>query len=320
MRKIGTTTMLLLLIVVAGGLFLQQDIRDYLRLRGYTPPSEIAALADDTTMANETRRLFYLNHPEIVEKDIFNAHCRDNEHTIVLGCFLPGQQRIYLLAVDDERLEGVKEVTAAHELLHAAYERLGTKERDRINALLEDAFNQVTDARILETVELYRKQNPAVVLNELHSILGTEVRVLSPDLEEYYSRYFSNRGRIVGYSEQYERAFTERRNAIRSYDSQLENLRAQIDERSAQLKRAEAELNSDRERMNQLRASGQFAAHDAMVPTFNAKVRRYNADVDRLDDLVANYNDIVLRRNAIVAEEAELVEAIDSRTIVPAQQ
>lgn len=320
MRKVGVVSCLLLLVLAGGGLFFRQDISDHLRLRGYTPPAEVARLADNTTMQQSSRRLFYIQHPEVAASDVFNEHCRENEHTIVLGCYVPGQRRIFLLAVNDERLEGVKEVTAAHELLHAAYERLSSRERDRVNRLLDEAFTQVTDTRIRETVALYRKQNPAIVPNELHSILGTEVRRLPAELEEYYQRYFTDRSRIVGYSEQYESAFTERRNAVRTFDAQLSSLKDQIDKLSRELRQADEALRAEREEMNRLRANGQTEQYNAIVPGYNARVNRYNADIDRLDRLVSDYNELVQERNAMAAEEAELIEAIDSRSVVPDQQ
>src|SRR5690606_3442881 len=108
---------------------------------------------------------------------------------IVLGCFVEGQG-IYLYNVSDERLDGVKEVTAAHEVLHAGYSRLSSRDKARINHLLDQAFQANNDERIKETVETYRKRDPSIVSNELHSILATEARELPSELEEHYRRYF----------------------------------------------------------------------------------------------------------------------------------
>lgn len=320
MRKIlSAVTLTVLLLVITGGILFRQDISDALRLRGYTPPVEVVALADNTAMLPGARRLFYVNHPEITDSETFNEHCRENEQTIVLGCYISGQYRIYLLDIKDERLRGIKEVTAAHELLHAAYDRLNGGERERINQLLDTAFNQITDSRIRETVALYRRQDPTIVPNELHSILGTEVRGLPEELEEYYRRYFSDRSKIISFSEQYEQAFTERRNAVRAYDAQLAALKTQIDSLSKQLTITNTELQAQRSEMNQHRANGRTDTYNELVPVYNAKVNQYNADVDHLGGLITEFNDIVQKRNAVAAEEAELVKAIDSRDIVPEQ-
>lgn len=315
---VGFSVTLLLVAVLA--FIFQTDIHDFVRLRGYTPGREIIELADDTTMLSSARRLFYVNHPVIADSEKFNEKCRENEHSIVLGCYLVGQRGIYLLNVTDDRLAGIQEVTAAHELLHAAYERLSGSERERVDRMTSEAFAILNDARIKETIELYRKQDPKIVPNELHSILGTEVRVLPDELEQYYSRYFHDRLQIVAFAESYEQAFIDRRNAIRDYDTQLQGLKGQIDGLSEQLITEEADLRQLRSRMDSLRSSNNASEYNQLVPEYNRRVNTYNRNIDRLSGLIVQYNDIVQKRNSVAAEEAELVEAIDSRDLVPRQQ
>jgi hypothetical protein len=320
MKRFGTLV-LVSLMAVAASLFIWRDaLADWYKLRGYEPPTEIVQLANDIGLDESPRRLFYVNHPVVTDATTFNEHCRDNEYTIVLGCYISGQNGIYLLNVTDERLNGVKQVTAAHEFLHAAYDRLNGDEKQRIDSLLSSAYNESANTRVRETVELYRKQDPSVVPNEMHSILGTEVRNLPEELEEYYARYFSDRSKIVDFSEQYEQAFTERRNLIRDYDAQLLQLKTKIDNLSIQLKITDQELRDQRTLMNQLRADGQTTAYNAQVSNYNSKVNKYNRDIDTLSTFIVQYNDIVGKRNSIAAEEAELVKAIDSRDVVPEQQ
>jgi DNA repair exonuclease SbcCD ATPase subunit len=318
-RIFGFVTFAAVILALAGTYVFQQDIKDWWRLRGYTPSADIAQLADDTTMRDSSRRLFYVQHPILADKGTFNGYCRNNEQTIVLGCYIHGQG-IFLLDVTDERLAGVEEVTAAHELLHAAYERLSRRDKEWVDGMTARAYEGVTDERFRQTVELYRQQDPAIVPNELHSLLGTEVRSLPSELEQYYTRYFIDRAAIVTLFEQYEQAFIERRNTIREYDSQLTSLKAQIESLQSRLESEEAALSAQRQTMNGLRASGEIAAYNAQVPSYNQKVTTYNNGVEDLEALVARYNDIVQKRNAVATEEAELVEAIDSREVVPAQQ
>lgn len=294
-------------------------IYDWARLYNYSPATEIIGLADRTTMSASSRRLFYVYHPVIQQKADFNISCREDEHTIVLGCYVSGKG-IYLLDITDPRLEGIEEVTAAHEMLHAAYERLSGPEKRRVNGLLNDALRQIKNDRILETVDLYRKQDASSVDNELHSILGTEVRELPEALEQHYARYFSDRAKVVGFSEQYERAFTERRDKIAAYDAELASLKAQIDETQANLEKMLENLTSQRAALEAYRSSGNIDAYNAGVPAFNRQVSRYNALIDEMARLVSSYNDIVSKRNALASEEQDLVKAIDSRETVPEKQ
>lgn len=320
-RITSFVTLGVLVATLVGAILYRQDISDYLRLRGYNPPPEVVQLADNTTLFDDSRRLFYVYRPLLTDKEQFNEYCRDNnnEFTIVLGCYID-RQGIYLLDVEDSRLEGVEEVTAAHELLHAAYARLSSKERQWVDGMLEETYAGVTNQRIKDTVEQYRKQDASIVNNELHSILATELRVLPPTLETYYARYFSDRLKVVAYSEKYEQAFIDRRNQIRAYDDQLTDLKSQIETLQASLAQAGEELKAQRNQMNALRSSGQTQAYNEQVPIYNAKVNKYNRDIDELSALIVQYNDIVQKRNEVASEEAELVEAIDSRTAVPQQQ
>lgn len=297
----------------------RQDIFDWSRLRNYQPSADVMKLATDTSMNDGMRRLFYVYRPSIEDKTTFNKSCRDNEQTIVLGCYVD-RMGIHLLNVTDSRLAGVEEVTAAHESLHAAYARLSRSERSDIDRMTAAAFAALTNDRVKGTIELYRKQDASVVPNELHSILGTEVRELPADLETYYKRYFTDRLKIVGFSEQYEQAFTDRKNQIIAYDAELASLKAQIDSLQTDLERLASALSAQRAQLDSQRSSGNITAYNNGVSSYNRNVVTYNQKIDELTTLVAKFNDIVPKRNEIASEEQELVQAIDSRETVPARQ
>ena len=101
----------------------RQAIYDWYQLRGYQPSNAVVKLATDTTMDDYARKVFYVNHPDIENKSEFSKNCPQAEQTIVLGCYV-GNQGIYILNVKESQLNGVEQVTAAHELLDAMYGRL----------------------------------------------------------------------------------------------------------------------------------------------------------------------------------------------------
>jgi hypothetical protein len=311
-RSIRLVVSLALLAALWAAYVERQSLYDWWRLRGYTPPATISVLADRTTMNDGTRRLFYVYHPELDDAATFNAHCRENsEQTIVLGCYI-SLRGIYLFDVQDKRLDGVLEVTAAHETLHAAYDRLSASEKKRIDNLLNQAYVNINDERIRANVESYRQQG-ADVTNELHSILGTEVRNLPAELEQYYGRYFTDRAKIVSYSEQYEQAFIERRKQIEAYDVQLSALEQQIDANEQRLDSQEANLEEQRRQLDALLAARQYEQYNAAVPGFNAQVRAYNNLSAATQQLIDTYNATLTKYNAVVLEERGLYQAIDSR-------
>lgn len=311
-KKLTKTMALLIVLVLPFVLWLQRwNLYDAWRLRDYNPPRRIVQLADDTQMNDQARRLFYVYHPELNDKNAFNANCMSSERTIVLGCYVGGTG-IYLYNVTDERLAGIIEVTAAHEMLHAAYERMGSGEKAKVNAMLERAYDQVTNKRIRDTIDDYRK-NGASVPNELHSILGTEVRELPAELEDYYKRFFTDRLAVVGFSEKYEQAFTQRKEKVAQYDAQLEVLKDNIDNGQQTLAAQSQALETERARLQALLAAKNYEAYNAGVNGYNNQVNAYNTQVRTVRGYIDEYNAIVAARNAIATEESELVKAIDSR-------
>lgn len=301
-RSLRLVLSLLLLTAVLAAWVERLAIYDRWRLYGYSPPAAISALADRTTMNPATRRLFYVYHPELDDKSTFNSHCRDNsEQTIVLGCYI-GNQGIYIFNVQDARLQGVLEVTAAHETLHAAYERLSSADKKHVDGLLNSAYQNITDQRIRTNIESYRKSG-ADVTNELHSILGTEVRDLPAELESYYARYFTNRQQIVSYSQQYESNFTSLQTRAKEIEQQLQALKREIDSSQSQLARQQAQLEVDR----------QTVRTQAEANAFNARVHAYNAEVARLNSLIDQYNGLVAEQKQLVVQQQQLFQAIDSR-------
>jgi hypothetical protein len=311
-RRSGSLIFSLLFFILIGvALWQRWAVYDFVRLRGYSPTQAVANLATATSMNDRTRRLFYVYHPALEDKATFNTHCTDSEKTVVLGCYIAGRG-IYVYDVNDPRLNGIKEVTSAHEVLHAAYDRLGSKDKEHINQLLLSAYAGVTDKRIRSTIDNY-KQEGADTTNELHSILGTEVRNLPPELEAYYKRYFTDRTKIVALSEQYQQAFTERQNKLAQYDAQLKELQGQIESMQASLTNQEQSLSAQRAQLDTWRNQKQFEQYNAAVPGFNAAVNRYNADVRAAQALIEQFNALVVERNALAVEENQLIKAIDSR-------
>jgi hypothetical protein len=314
-RKSSKRQLLLLvsLLAVAALVYLQQqNIRDWLKLRGYTPTVAVADLATQDTMTPYARKVFYVNHPALQGKVEFKQCKIGGEQTIVLGCYHGPQNGIYVLTVTDPRLEGVEQVTAAHELLHAAYDRLSSSERKDIDRQLRAYFNQeLKDERVRRTVEAYRTLEPNDLTNEMHSIFGTEVANLPPALEKYYTKYFADRSKVVSFAAQYQAEFTSRQDAIKAADARLSALKAQIDELKADLANRAKDLDASSERLQDLRDSN-VQAYNAGVPGFNAKVNAYNDEAATAKSLIEQYNALVNSRNSIVLEAKQLANEINS--------
>ena len=288
----------------------RQAVVDWWRLSQYKPSAAVKQLADNDTMIGRGRDLFYISDPQIQDSAAFNKACKnEGEKTIVLGCYK--LQDIYLYNVTDARFNGVKEVTAAHEMLHAAYERLSGDEQSKLKAMLSPIIENMKDQRILDLIKLYNKTEPGQLYNEMHSILGTEYRTLTPELENYYKQYFSDRSKVVSYAEAYQGPFVESQHKIDEYSAQLAAMKTRIDQNNESLKLQQADLQAENRELDRLRGSD-LDAYNAAVPAYNAKVEAFNEQVEQTKTLIASYNALVEAYNAQAAAQDNLYQNLDS--------
>jgi len=317
------STIILVVLVTSGGLLVWQHnyITDWFVLRDYHPTAAIQKLTQDDTMTAYARRLFYVNKPQIDGKTAFNAHCSNgNDQITVLGCFTGNRNGIYLYNVTDPRLAGIEQVTAAHEMLHQAYARLSSSERTKVDTMLLAFDKTITDPTLKAKVAQYQKIEPNSVVDEMHSVFGTEVDNLPPQLEAYYSQYFTDRHKITQYHDQYEAAFRERQQQISSYDSQIDKLNAQITNDKAIIASDELSLQNEQDQMNEYKQTGQISTYNSMVSGFNTLVSSYTALTDKTNELIDQYNSLVTARNAIATQEQQLEQAINSQASTATQQ
>lgn len=310
----------LVLIAVAVLLFLhRQFVIDQLTVWQYKPSAEILALADNAKMNDNAKFYFYASQPEINDRDSFNRNCTANsEQTVVLGCY--ASQRIYVFNVTDERLEGIKEVTAAHEMLHAAYDRLSRKEKDRVNGLLETQLSSVDDQRIKDLIAIYDKTEPGERLNELHSIFATELVDVSDELEAYYANYFTDRAAIVALSKSYESVFADIKQQQASLLSDLNNLADRITSESKQYNQNAEQLNSDISSFNQRANNNGYSSQSAFDADRAQLVTRQQALADQrtaINNDIALYNQKRNELEALNGQAQDLNDSINSNALEP---
>jgi hypothetical protein len=313
-RRAWPSVLLVMLLVAGGVLWVNQNqILDWIASRAYQPSAPIQGLVSDTSMTSYAQRLFFANRPRIEGKQEFNKHCTDpSEQVAVLGCFTGNRLGIYIYKVDDERLNGIEQVTAAHEMLHQAYQRLTKAERTRINGLLQEYNDLKASQKLKDKILSYKTSEPDQLQNEMHSIFGTEARGLPAELEDYYKQYFSDRQQVLALHEKYQAEFDKRIEQIKAYDSRLTELKAQIDVNKKELDSREKELRQRRTQLDAYLADGRIKEYNATVPGYNASVVAYRNLVNYTNDLVSEFNHVLAERNALAVQERQLEAAIDS--------
>jgi len=137
---IVTVALSAMIFVFAGWLFLnRQFAMDQVSVWAYQAPSDVRAIEERLTLTDKGRFHFYAAQPAVANAESFNDNCPRREvGSPILGCYAMG--RIYIYNITNQQLDGIEEVTAAHEMLHAAWERLDTSEQARIGALLESHY------------------------------------------------------------------------------------------------------------------------------------------------------------------------------------
>ncbi|MGB3023257.1 MAG: hypothetical protein WBB39_00420 [Candidatus Saccharimonadales bacterium] len=280
----------ILLVLLAGAVWVllnRQFVIDQLTVWQYKPSSDITAIANRASFNDTGRFLFYASRPQISDRAEFNRQCRRLvEKTAILGCYV--NRQIFVFDITDQRLDGIKEVTAAHEMLHAAYDRLSTSEKTRVDALISQQAERITDQKLRDRLALYDQTEPGERLNELHSILGSEIDNLSSELETYYKQYFTDRAALVALSNKYETVFNEIEAKQTSLIDELNRLADQVSAASDVYTKALATLQADINNFNARARSGGFTSQAA----FNTERDRLLARQEKLqaDRLAINAN------------------------------
>jgi hypothetical protein len=277
----------------------------------------IVAMAKTATMTRTARQVLGRARPRLDGKVEFARSCAlaDAEQDLVLGCYT--DRSVHVLRVDRADLAPVMTVATAHEMLHVAYADLSPTARHRIDALLDVEFATLDDPLIKEQIDSYETSDPTVRHNELHSILGTEVRALGPELERYYARYFRNRTRVVEANDRYlavfrpvKQRFTELQEMFDAMEGQLGDLSARIDEAAARADNLTSQIEA-------LRAQGRIAESNDLVDGQNAAASDGNALIDEYNALVGEFNARVDEYNALRENELGLVNSVSAVPLVP---
>lgn len=297
---------LLVLIVVVGVAFWQREwIYDFYLGVTYQPSSEMARIRGDLALTDRGEFLFNAAQPALNEATEFNEHCRNGETEIaVLGCYTGG--KIYVYDITDERLNGIRELTSAHELLHANWARMSDEEKVALVEPLTRTFeaNQSFLESEIDSYDISERQE------ELYVRAGTEVADLPEALEKHYAEIFKDQDKVVGYYNGYISVF-------RTLEAEMNGLKAEMNEintvveakiadyeqRVGQLNAAVVSFNSCAKtrgcfeseadyyaRKTELMAEqevleGMYSEINELINTYNAKVEIYNADVSQSEKL-----------------------------------
>lgn len=305
-------------LLVVGSIWLwteRQYVVDAIQYSQYTPTATVKDVADRAGLTNDARFTFYATRPSVETSSTFNQHCQRKEaDSPILGCY--ASDRIYIFNVTDERLKGIKAVTAAHELLHAEYDRLPDSEKKRLQPLLQAAYKKVANSDLEARMKYYEKAEPGESYNELHSILGTEFTSLGPELENYYKQYFKDRTALVTLHQKVEQTFNSLSEEANSLVNQIEKLANTINTDTKQYNADIADLNVAVTAFN---ARAQQPGGFTTQQDFQTERQKLLAQSNELANFrqtiqanIAEYKTLLAKLDSINSESASLSASLDS--------
>jgi len=154
---------------------LQDDIKAY----DFQISDTLKPYVQKLNLTEKASKTLLATHPALQEKQAFNQSCHSHNHEVyVLGCYVHDSDRIYLYHVESNDLPGVIEVTTAHEMLHAAYQRVPFWEMDRLNEEIKKAYDKLTELynalkedKTLAGISIKSFERPETLSNDKTSIV-----------------------------------------------------------------------------------------------------------------------------------------------------
>lgn len=304
-----------LFVVAALWLFFnRQYAQDWLAVQSYTPSSEIVAINEKAQFTEKGNFIFYATQPRIASQEVFNKECpRREAASPILGCYT-NEDRIYVYNLTNDQLDGMEEVTAVHEMLHAVWYRMSKDEQQKLTTELQAAYEKLNDPELKIRMDYYERTEPGEFANELHAILGTEVSSLSPELEQYYSQYF-NRDAVLKLHQQYKAVYDKLTARANSLYASMQTLSSSIQSRSTAYDAAAEQLTADINSFNTRARSGEFSSQSQFNAERTALIRRtaaLEAERNSLNKDIATYSTYYDEYQEISKQIELLNDSIDS--------
>lgn len=289
---------------------------DYIKSMAYQPTPEMESVIKNLDLTDRGERILKATNPNLDSREIFNEKCDSHKTEIyVLGCYLTGDDMIHLYNVDTKELNGVRESTAAHELLHAVYNRLPFWEKSSLNDEMKKVYDSLDEKdEIKSSLELYNADD---FYDELHSRLGTEKKDLPSGLEKHYAAIFNDQDKVVAYYDNYSGTFKKLEQELRNIEEKLEKLKTTIDEEESRLKTVATDLNSRIDDYNKRVSAGNYTSVSSAQAEGNklqAEVDKLNSDYDNLNKTITEYNNLINEYNNSVIRTNQIFDSINSNS------
>lgn len=298
--------LLIIIAIISVAIINRNWIYDWWRGINYKPSAEMAAIQDSLKLTDRGNFIFKASHPTLDDSETFNASCKSahSGELAVLGCYT--EDEIHVYNIQSEELKGIRELTTAHELLHANWKRMSKNDKHTLlNELNTIDIN--TNDKLTQELNNYSTDQQS---EELYVRAGTEIKDLPSNLEKHYGDIFQNQDLIVSYYDSYITVFLEIETEMNQLMSEMQSIQQEIDnttieyeQRASQLSAAVTSFNICAEQAGCFKSEYDFYSKRAnllneqsaletiynhintLIDEYNIRVEKYNADVTRTDKL-----------------------------------
>ena len=291
--------------------------QDEFKARDFALTGDLSTITNSLKLTDRANLILRAAHPALQEKEDFNRNCNSHSQEVyVLGCYREDQDRLYIYNVNSSELPGVREVTTAHEMLHAAYHRLLFWEKLDLKDQLQSVYDHLpADSDLRTSMQNY---HPDEFYDELHSRIGTEVKDLPAPLERYYQRYFVDRQAIVKFNEQYHNVFTEFKRETDRLKTSIETKKQAIETQTKQYQEQKQQLNEVISDFNSRAARGDFSSQadfNTKRQAIVSRIDKLNLEYDQLKKSIEELNSEITKYNQSIYHNNELIDQINSNSI-----
>lgn len=310
----------LIVIVVAlaatlGLVLYRQAIIDTVKAMQYQPSSAESAIRESLALTAEGKRMYDASQTAVVSATDFNKSCNQQKETNnpIVGCY--ANQLIYVYDIDNPKLAGAEETTAAHEVLHAVYERLSDDRRNELDRALEEAYERVKTDELEDRMEYYAATEPGERGNELHSILGTEFAQLGTELEAHYAQYFTDRKIILKFCQSYKDTFLGTLAELNNLAKQINKGTESANARIARYNSEQQKLRNDSNSFESQARSGGFDSENEFNDARSELISRQealNAERQAIQRAISSIEALRTKYDALSDEYQSLARSINS--------
>ncbi|MDR0299214.1 MAG: hypothetical protein LBI13_03920 [Streptococcaceae bacterium] len=259
--------------------------------------ADLVSISKEAGLNSYAKFLLAASQTELQGSDTFSPNSLfESQDAVIEGYYTPSTKRIYVFKVTNPEVTGMMSVTTAHEMLHAAYDRLSDSDRAKVDAMIRAYIPNIKNPDIKDVLKIYGETEPGQEINELHSLLATEEANLPKGLEDYYKRYFTDRAAVVAINAQQSAIFDNIKNQINALKATMDGQLATIKANEAAYDAQAAQLSSDVAIYNAGGAGSYTSllarqnALNGLAATINAEIDEYNAEVPQINALGGQAN------------------------------